>query len=99
MTFFFKNQELLQKKRSLKDLRETLTHLISQEKLNLPVIFECVEKEETHEAILNQIEMAKKAKVKGTPVIFVNQRRLDRGQVIPVLEAAYQKLKQNKSSR
>ena len=92
---FFKNQNLLQKKRLIKDLKETLTTLVPQEKLNLPAIFDCVEKEETHEAILNQIEMAKKAKVKGTPVIFVNQKRLDRGQVIPVLEAVYQKLKQN----
>lgn len=52
----------------------------------------CIENSETDTAIRNQIKAAVAAGIKGTPFFLVNGKRLDRGQLIPVLEAVYGEL-------
>lgn len=53
----------------------------------------CIKKPETREAVTKMAKEGDTAKIQGTPAVFVNGRVLDRGQVIPVLEAAYKTLK------
>jgi protein-disulfide isomerase/uncharacterized membrane protein len=54
----------------------------------------CLNDPETTNAIKAQADQGIKAKVKGTPSIFVNGRLLERGQLIPVLEAVRTSLTQ-----
>lgn len=49
----------------------------------------CVESPETHERILKMVETGVAVGVEGTPTIFVNGKKLSRGQLLPVLEKAY----------
>jgi protein-disulfide isomerase/uncharacterized membrane protein len=53
----------------------------------------CMKKPETREAVTKMAKEGDTAKIQGTPAIFVNGRVLDRGQMIPVLDAAYKSLK------
>jgi len=53
----------------------------------------CIESETTHNAIVSQAALGVKVDVQGTPTIFVNGRKLPGGNFIPVLEAAYQDIK------
>jgi len=52
----------------------------------------CIQDPATTSAIQSQAEEGVRAKVRGTPSIFVNGRLLERGQLIPVLEAVYSNL-------
>ncbi len=53
----------------------------------------CLESEEAMKAIEAQSAAGQKAKVDGTPAVFVNGKRLPAGHYIPVLEALYKKIK------
>lgn len=52
----------------------------------------CIESGETKDLILRMAEEGTKAKVPGTPTIFVNGKKLDGGQFIPVLDATLKSL-------
>ncbi len=52
----------------------------------------CLNTDSTTEAIQSMANEGNEAKIQGTPTIFVNGKLLPRGQVLPVMEAAYQKL-------
>jgi protein-disulfide isomerase len=47
---------------------------------------------ETHDLIKAQASLGIAARVEGTPTIYVNGKKLPRGQLIPVLERVYQSL-------
>lgn len=47
----------------------------------------CLQDPATHAAIVEMAKQGVTAKVQGTPTIFVNGKKLDRGQLLPVLEA------------
>ncbi len=63
--------------------------LISQLQLDGAILKSCLESSATHDVILKQATQGKDAGVKGTPAVYVNGRQLMRGQLIPILEAAY----------
>lgn len=54
-------------------------------------LLECMDSEVTHKAIIAQAKMGAKAKVSGTPAIFMNGRFLPKGQILPVLNKAMEK--------
>ena len=53
----------------------------------------CMNSEETHAAIKKMAEEGDKAKIAGTPAIFMNGKALPGGQYLPVLEHAYRNFK------
>lgn len=53
----------------------------------------CLASSEAHDAIVAQALEGKEAQIQGTPTIFVNNRHLERGQVLPVLQALYNLIK------
>jgi protein-disulfide isomerase len=55
----------------------------------------CMNSDEAMRAIENQSLAGQKAKVDGTPAVFVNEKRLPAGHYLPVLEALYKQLKSN----
>lgn len=50
----------------------------------------CIDSDEVINAVKAQAKEGFLAKVQGTPAIFVENRKLDMGQFLPVLEAAYE---------
>lgn len=56
----------------------------------------CVADVKVQNTIDSHVEQAKKNQVNGTPAIFVNGKKLERGQFIPVLDAVYQSVKSGK---
>ncbi len=56
----------------------------------------CAEEKSTHEVISAQAKQGAKAQIQGTPTVFMNGRMLPGGQLLPVLEAAYQHVKKSK---
>lgn len=63
-------------------------------KLGLPLdaFKACMSSPETQKLIQSMAEEGIKALIRGTPSVFVNGRLLDGGQVLPVLNSAYQSL-------
>jgi protein-disulfide isomerase/uncharacterized membrane protein len=53
----------------------------------------CIGQSDTHDLITAMAGEGSKGEIRGTPAIFVNGKRADRGQFLPVLEAIYQKAK------
>lgn len=53
----------------------------------------CQQDPQVNEAIKAQAQQGERAKVRGTPSIFVNGRLLERGQLIPVLEGLHSQIK------
>jgi protein-disulfide isomerase/uncharacterized membrane protein len=53
----------------------------------------CIESDETKELVLATAKEGADAKIEGTPAIFVNNKRLNQGQVLPVLNSVYNELK------
>lgn len=74
------------------NIADLASQLIKAHKLDENQFKNCLEAGSTHEAILYQASQGQKAQIRGTPAIFVNGRLMPRGQLIPVLEAAYQSL-------
>jgi protein-disulfide isomerase len=54
-----------------------------------------MESPESMALIRQMAEEGKNSKIEGTPTIFVNNRKLDRGQILPVLQAVYEQIKNN----
>lgn len=52
----------------------------------------CIEGDEVREQVQRMAEEGANAKIGGTPTIFVNGKLLERGQLLPVLEAVYRSL-------
>ncbi|MBT4762197.1 MAG: thioredoxin domain-containing protein [Bdellovibrionaceae bacterium] len=53
----------------------------------------CLDSEETHEAILKHAARGETAKIEGTPTVFLQGKKLNGGQILPILEGAYKTLK------
>lgn len=52
----------------------------------------CMQDDATHKIIVAQAEFGKRLGIEGTPAIFVNGKMLSRGQLLPVLQAAYKEV-------
>lgn len=88
----FDKFESLQRAGTMENARRIVSETQEQIGLNPQEQLECVESVETHEAILSQARMGVEIGVQGTPSFFVNGRRLDRAQMLPILEGAYKEL-------
>lgn len=53
----------------------------------------CIKSPEIQDLIRAMAEEGKNAQVEGTPSVYVNNRKLDRGQVMPVLKAVHAEIK------
>jgi uncharacterized membrane protein/protein-disulfide isomerase len=71
-----------------KDAEEALTLPIPKDQLT-----QCMQNPDTEQALRSLGEEGQKAKIQGTPSIFLNGRLLPRAQVLPILEKAYSALK------
>lgn len=70
-----------------------LTTFIESTGINMEQFRTCREAPETNESLRANAKIGELAGVKGTPSFFVNGRQLSGAQFIPVLEAAYDKIK------
>ena len=76
-------------------VEEKVDDMVADLGIDKDSLMECYKSDETHEAIKAQAELGKKVGVLGTPTIYVNNRKLPGGQMIPVLlEAKRFSLKQ-----
>lgn len=89
--FYFEIQEEII--RSSGGLEKNLQRLAEKTGLKFEDIKACVEDPKTMESIRTMAKEGATAQIQGTPTVFVNGKLLSSGQVIPVLNAAYQTLK------
>lgn len=87
--FVFEHQETW----TLSNFPSLLEDFARKHELSLESLKTCLDSPETKEQISRMAMEGHKANILGTPTIFVNGRKLDRGQFFPVLEAAYQSLR------
>lgn len=76
------------------DLNELTSYALSIG-LNMDEFRKCRDLPETAQAIIDQANLGNKAGVKGTPSVFVNGRLLPGGQVMMILDAAYNEIKKS----
>lgn len=86
---FFEHQVEVSSAGSLEGIKKNASEYYSQLNLDAAKLDECINSTETHNAILEQGKAGVAANVQGTPTVFVNGKKLSRGQLIPVLEAVY----------
>ncbi len=90
----FEHQSILSSLSTTPSVDEKLRQLTAGQALNWDQLSQCMDAASTHAEIQAQAEAGVRAKVRGTPSVFVNGRRLDRGQNLPVLRAVYKELTQ-----
>lgn len=78
--------------RSVKDTTAVIKDLAKTYGLKHSQLQACIEAPETQALLETQLQQAYQNNVRGTPTIFVNGRRLLKGQSVPVLEAVYEDL-------
>lgn len=61
--------------------------------LDCPALLACTQSDDMKVMVKKAAAEGEKAQIQGTPTIFVNSKLLNSGQMIPVLDAAYQKLR------
>ena len=74
---------------SLPKASERIGEIATSLSINVDEIRDCMVSDEVNELVKAQAQAGKDAGVRGTPSIYVNGRRLPRGQAIPVLQRAY----------
>lgn len=92
----FDSQTDLSSSGSVQQATEKLTKMLGDKSINFADLKDCIESEETHNAILSQAAAGEKANVKGTPAIYVNNKKVFRGQLIPVLDGLLKEIKKSK---
>jgi protein-disulfide isomerase/uncharacterized membrane protein len=88
----FENQNEFYSNTSASKAEETLRALVDINKLNWDELKSCIDSDEALASIKTQGKTGDASGVKGTPTIFVNGKKLPRGQLLPVLEAVYKTL-------
>lgn len=88
--FFFEIQETIL---NTPNLDQNLQAAATKLALNFDELKACVQAPETQESIRKMAKEGVTAQIRGTPTIFVNNRLLEGGQLIPILEATYQSLR------
>ncbi len=81
----FEKQEEFRKSKSLSQLDELIEVYITKWGLDWEKLKACMDSVETQDTLLAQIESGKKAKIEGTPTIYVNGRYLSQGHSILIL--------------
>jgi protein-disulfide isomerase len=73
----------------LPQAKEKVMAYATNHSVNTEEFTTCLDSDETQEWIKSQAKAGVDSGVRGTPSIYVNSRRLPRGQAIPVLQRAY----------
>lgn len=89
---FFSKQEKFLAERTLESLQKESQNISLQLGLSESEMALCIQSPETAEAIQSQAKLGDAAGVRGTPALYVNGKKLSRGQLLPVLEAVYRDL-------
>lgn len=91
--YFFANQMAIIQAHNLDKNLEDMSKSIG---LPLDELKTCVKSAAIQERVRNMAREGANAQIRGTPAVFVNGKLLNSGQLIPVLEAAYQAIKSGK---
>ncbi|MCB0363608.1 MAG: DsbA family protein, partial [Bdellovibrionales bacterium] len=89
----FANQEKISRKQTSEEVDWELKNFCEETGIDFNELKTCMDAAETHEAIRKQSELGVSARVEGTPTIYVNGKKLPRGQIINVLSSAYKQIK------
>ena len=90
--YFFEQQETLLRS---SDITANIEEVATSTGLVLADLQACIKNPETMTEVTALAKEGEKAQIRGTPTIFVNNKLLMNGQMIPVLENAYQSIKGN----
>lgn len=85
---FDKQEDIYQ----LGDVSQELSKIYTKFKMDESKMKECIASEKIHNLLIQLTEEGKAAKIQGTPAIFVNNKELEGGQFIPVLQNIYDKI-------
>lgn len=85
----FENQEQFFKYTQPDDLANQALALFKDTALDPQKIKECMIAPETNATLVEQSRQGKAVQVEGTPTIYVSDKKLSRGQMIPVLQAVH----------
>lgn len=88
--YFFDNQMEIIQAQSLEKNLQAVSPVIGIPEADLKA---CVEGPEVKAAVIKMAAEGATAQIQGTPAVFVNNRVLNGGQLLPVLDAAYKSLK------
>lgn len=88
----FENQAAFGVMNSVGAVDAELKKYFDQGQKNWEQAVQCMESAETHDQIQRLAKEGVRVGVKGTPAIFVNGRYLERGQLVPVLQAVRSEL-------
>ena len=72
-----------------KEIKSQIEKLSEQLKMDQKSFLSCIEEEDTHKFILNQIQWAQDLKITATPTIFVNGKPLKSGPILELLKRIY----------
>ncbi len=82
----FQQQSALVRLGTIQEMDQALKSISQELDLDWEALLACMDAEDTVSAIKNQAQQGVLARVEGTPTIYVNGRKLTRGQLIPVLK-------------
>lgn len=80
---------------SPEETEKLVSNMVTEFKVNRDSLNLCLVDPKTQDVVMEQVNQAVKNQVQGTPALFVNGKKLMRGQFVPVLEAVYQKIKES----
>lgn len=89
--FFFDNQEKMVQISKAEEINAAYC-ADGGSGINCEALSQCIEANETKDAIRAMAEEGKAAGIQGTPAVFVNGKNLSYGQMLPILELAYKSL-------
>ena len=85
----FDNQEQLMTIGHPDEMTNRALGLMKDTGLNEAQVRECIKDPQINDILVEQARQGKMAQVEGTPTIYVSNKKLSRGQVVPVLQAVY----------
>lgn len=92
----FEKQEELMSFSQPEEMQTKALALFDGTALNQQQVKECMKDPQVNALLVEQSKQGKEAGVEGTPTIFVADKKLSRGQMIPVLQRAYKSLTESK---
>jgi protein-disulfide isomerase/uncharacterized membrane protein len=78
---------------TLEALDQDLKKMAEEQKLDYAALKTCMDSQEAKSAIEQGAKVGSDLKIEGTPAIFVNGKKLEGGQVLPVLQKAYETIR------
>ena len=88
----FENQAHLYRSGSIKNINKLYKQWKQVQKIDWEKLNTCIKSKQAHQAMKNSSLKGDKAGVLGTPTIYVNGKKLPRGQFLPVLKAIYSRI-------